>query len=124
MRSRLAAVALTLATVLVAAAPAAAGGRSPDLEFLGQAIVPTGTMFAGTTVGGLSSITYDSRRDAFYAVSDDQGQFQPARFYTVGLDIRDGRLADGDVRFTDVTTLLTQTGSRTCRSAWTLKDWC
>ncbi len=110
MRSRLAAVALTLATVLVAAAPAAAGGRSPDLEFLGQAIVPTGTMFAGTTVGGLSSITYDSRRDAFYAVSDDQGQFQPARFYTVGLDIRDGRLADGDVRFTDVTTLLTPDG--------------
>ena len=111
MRSRVsAAVVLTLATVLLAAAPAAAGGRSPELEFRGQAIVPTGTMFEGTTVGGLSSITYDSRRHVFYTVSDDQGQFQPARFYTVGLDIRDGRLADGDVRFTDVTTLLTPDG--------------
>ena len=108
MRSRLTAVVVALAAVL--AAPAVASGHSPDLEFLGQAIVPTGTTFEGTTVGGLSSITYDSRRDAFYAVSDDQGQFQPARFYTVGLDIRDGRLADGDVRFTDVTTLLAPDG--------------
>jgi hypothetical protein len=108
MRSRLAAVVVALAAVL--AAPAVASGHSPDLEFLGQAIVPTGTMFDGTTVGGLSSITYDSRRDAFYAVSDDQGQFQPARFYTVGLDIRDGRLADSDVRFDDVTTLLAPDG--------------
>lgn len=108
MRSRLTAVVVALAAVLTA--PAVASGHSPELEFLGQAIVPTGTTFEGTTVGGLSSITYDSRRDAFYAVSDDQGQFQPARFYTVGLDIRDGRLADGDVRFTDVTTLLAPDG--------------
>ena len=39
------------------------------------------------------------------------------RFYTVGLDVRDGRLADGDVRFKDVTTLLAPDGSRTRRSA-------
>jgi 3-phytase/alkaline phosphatase D len=110
MRSGLATALATVAGVLVAAAPAAAGGRLPELEFRGQAIVPTGTMFEGTTVGGLSSITYDSRRGAFYAVSDDQGQLQPARFYTVGVDIRDGRLADGDVRFTDVTTLLAPDG--------------
>ena len=32
------------------------------------------------------------------------------RFYTVGLDVRDGRLADGDVRFKDVTTLLAPGG--------------
>ena len=35
---------------------------------------------------------------------------QPVRFYTVGLDVRDGRLADGDVRFKDVTTLLAPGG--------------
>ena len=56
----------------------------------------TGTTFEETTVGGLSSITYDAKRDRYYAISDDQGQFQPTRFYTLGLDIRDGRLADGD----------------------------
>jgi hypothetical protein len=67
-------------------------------------------VFEGTTVGGLSSITYDARRGVFYAVSDDPSQFQPVRFYTVGLDLRDGRLSDGDVRFEDVTTLLAPDG--------------
>ena len=99
MRSTLAAI---LVLVLVAAAPAAARERPLDLEFRGQAIVPTGTTFAGTTVGGLSSIAYD-HRDTYYVISDDQ---VGARFYTVALDIRDGSLTSGDVRFEDVTTLL------------------
>ena len=72
--------------VLVFAAPAVA---KPRLQFLGQAIVPTGTMYRGTPVGGLSSITYDARRGAYYAVSDDPAA---VRYYTVGLDLRDGRL--------------------------------
>jgi 3-phytase/alkaline phosphatase D len=97
MRSKLAAL-VTVAAALVAAGPAAAH----DLRFRGQAVVPTGTTFEGTAVGGLSSITYDKRRGVFYAISDDQ---VGARFYTVALDLRDGRLADGDVRFKDVTTL-------------------
>jgi hypothetical protein len=113
LRSKLAAVVGALVTVtamLGAATPAAAKGHHAGLQFLGQAIVPTGTSFQGTTVGGLSSITFDPRRNDFYAVSDDPSQFQPARFYTVGLDVRDGRLADGDVRFEDVTTLLAPNG--------------
>ena len=110
MRSRLAAAVGALTLVLVAAGPAVAGGRSVDLEFRGQAIVPTGTTFAGTTVGGLSSITFDARRGVFYTVSDDASQFQPARFYTIALDLGDGRLADGDVHFRAVTTLLAPNG--------------
>jgi hypothetical protein len=108
MRSRLAAAVGALVALAAPAAPAPAAAKGPpvDFRFLGQVIVPTGTTFGGTTVGGLSSITYDRRRDLFYAVSDDPSQFQPARFYTVGLDIRDGRLSDGDVAFKDVTTLL------------------
>ncbi len=101
------AVLLTVAAVLAAAGPAVADGTRTDLRFRGQAIVPTGTTFLGTTVGGLSSITYDSRRGVFYTISDDQTN---ARFYTVGLDLRDGRLADGDVRFKAVTTLLAPDG--------------
>jgi hypothetical protein len=104
VRSTLAA-ALILVTALAAAAPAA--GKGLDLEFRGQAVVPTGTTFEGTTVGGLSSITYDRRHDVFYAVSDDQ---VGARFYTVALDVRDGQLGGGDVRFEDVTTLLAPDG--------------
>jgi hypothetical protein len=96
---------LALASLLAAlaiAAPAAAHDRI-DLRFRGQAIIPTGTTFEGTNVGGLSSITYDRRRDLYYAVSDDQ---VGARFYTVEIDER-----DVDVRFEDVTTLLAPDGA-------------
>jgi hypothetical protein len=64
MRTKAAAALCGLIT-MVAAAPAAAKGASLELEFRGQAIVPSGTTFAGTTVGGLSSITHDRRRDVF-----------------------------------------------------------
>ena len=83
MTTRLAAVIGTLAAAAVLAAPAAAKGPKSGLEFLGQAIVPTGTTFAGTTIGGLSSITYDRGRGVFYTLSDDQSQINPARFYTL-----------------------------------------
>jgi hypothetical protein len=110
MGSKLAgAVGALAAAALLFAAPAF--GKGLDLRFRGQAIVPTGTTFAGTTVGGLSSITYDRRRDRYYVVSDDQSVLQPVRYYTVGLDVRDGRLTDGDVRFRDVTTLLAPGGA-------------
>ena len=104
---------LTLAAIaaaLVAVAPAAAMGPKTNLQFLGQAIVPTGTQFQGTTVGGLSSITYDAQNGVYYAISDDPSQFQPARFYTLRLDVADGALTNGDVTFTNVTTLLAPNG--------------
>jgi len=81
------------------------------LQFLGQAIVPTGTTFQSTVVGGLSSITWDPERNVYYTISDDPSQFAPARFYTVRLDIGEGQLSDGDVDFTGVTTLLAPDGN-------------
>jgi hypothetical protein len=69
--------AVVLAGVTGAQAAASDGAKPPAPDFLGQAVVPTGTTFAGTTVGGLSSISYDQERAAFYALSDDQSQFQP-----------------------------------------------
>jgi hypothetical protein len=95
------ALALLLAA-LALATPAAAHDRDIDLRFRGQAIVPTGTTFDQTIVGGLSSITYDRRHDVYYAVSDDQAN---ARFYTVAIDEREPA-----VRFKDVTTLLAPNG--------------
>jgi hypothetical protein len=97
-----------LAALAALTSPAAAVGarpRTPELQFLGQAIVATGTTFARTAVGGLSSITYDATRGVFYSLSDDQSMFAPARFYTLTLDLADGSLANGDVRFVGVTTL-------------------
>ena len=58
----LALIALLAAAVLAPTAIAKKGKPhkgAPTLEFRGQAIIPTGTTFEGTTVGGLSSITYD-----------------------------------------------------------------
>jgi hypothetical protein len=79
-----------------------------DVEFLGEVIVPTGTLFKGTEIGGLSSITYDSGRGVYHTLSDDQGNRptgDPVRYYTVAIDLADGRLDAGDVEFLDVTQL-------------------
>jgi hypothetical protein len=102
-------VAVAVAAIVTAGA-GANGSKPPSLQFLGQAIVPTGTQFAGTTIGGLSSITYDAKRGVFYAVSDDQSQFNPVRYYTLHVDLSNGTLADGDVAFDAVTTLLAPNG--------------
>lgn len=102
-------VLLGVAVVLLVAfggpATASDGPRTANLEFFGQEIIPTGFTFEGTQVGGLSGIAYDEGRNVFYSLSDDPSQFNPARFYTLRLDLSDGRLDPGDVRFVDVTTL-------------------
>ncbi len=96
---------LTLALAATASTGAAnTHKRAPSLEFRGQVILPTGTTFAGTQVGGLSGIDY-AGRSTFYTLSDDPSQFGPARFYKLRADIRDGRLTPGDITFTGVTTL-------------------
>jgi 3-phytase/alkaline phosphatase D len=89
------------AALLTPTAPALAGTHAA-IEYRGQAIVPTGTTFQGTEIGGLSSITYDSRRGLFYTISDDP---RDTRYYSVRLGVADGRLTDGDVEFTGVTRL-------------------
>ncbi|MCP5094527.1 MAG: esterase-like activity of phytase family protein [Chloroflexi bacterium] len=79
-----------------------------DVEFLGEVVLPTGTQFNGTEIGGLSSITYDATNGVFYTLSDDQGNRStgdPVRYYTVAIDLTDGTLDAGDVTFVDVTQL-------------------
>ncbi len=83
--------------------------RGDGYDFLGQATLPPGTSYRDTTVGGLSGITYDPQRRVYYAISDDRSQLDPARFYTLRLDLRGG-LSDGDVTLLDVTTLLDDDG--------------
>jgi hypothetical protein len=96
---------LAVAAALTASAPAAnSHKRPPTLEFRGEVIFPTGTTFEGSQVGGLSGIQY-AGRGTFYALSDDASVLNPARFYRLRADIRDGRLTPGDITFTGVTTL-------------------
>ena len=117
-RRRFGALCLITTTVLVLAATAAvsAPGDNSDevrtvaaVEFLGEVIVETGSMFAGTEIGGLSSITYDRLRDVYYIISDDQGNREdsddPVRYYTASIDVSDGSFGEGDVTFTDVTAM-------------------
>lgn len=106
-RSRTAWAALALAALLATAAlaPAATGKkgpkRGPKLEFRGQVIIPTGTTFQGTQVGGLSGIAH-AGGGTFYTLSDDQAN---ARFYKLHAAIADGQLSAGDITFQSVTTL-------------------
>lgn len=78
------------------------------VDFLGQSTFPTGFSFNGTEVGGLSGITYDSSNNVYYSISDDRSQSDPARFYTITIDLNQGSL--GAVNFTNVTTLLNENG--------------
>jgi len=109
-------VPLLLVMLLVTVASAGAGPSSngevsfADYELIGTVNFPTGYMFAGTQVGGLSSITYDASRGVFYALSDDQSVINPARYYTLSIDLADGQLDPGDISFLDVTTLLDESG--------------
>jgi hypothetical protein len=102
-------VALAVLLVLPATATAEKGGDTVntvvDVEFLGEAVVDSGTEFSGTVIGGLSSITYDRARGVYHAISDDQGDRpsgDPVRYYSLTIDLGDGTLDDGDVTFVDV----------------------
>jgi hypothetical protein len=57
-----------------------------SLEFLGEYQLKENT-FENTRLGGLSGITYDRANDLFYAVSDDRSNHNPARFYTLKLNL-------------------------------------
>ncbi|MBD2462219.1 esterase-like activity of phytase family protein [Oscillatoria sp. FACHB-1407] len=84
-----------------------------SLDFLGAYELPVDT-FENTTVGGLSGIAYDRQRDRLYAVSDDRSSINPARFYTLKLDIgadEAGQPRFNGVEITGVTTLKDQTGA-------------
>lgn len=102
-------VALTTPGVATSAPPGDESATVVSAEFVGEAIVPTGTLFDGTEIGGLSSITYDERRGVYDVLSDDQGNRatgDPVRYYTISIDLTDGALDDGDIEFLAVTELL------------------
>ncbi len=81
------------------------------LEYLGEATLPAQTAVSSAPLGGLSGLTYDPDRGAYYAVSDDPSKRAPARFYTLSIDLADGRLEPGDVRVVAATALRTPSGT-------------
>ena len=79
-----------------------------EIRFIGEYIIPNGMQFNGTTVGGLSGIDYDSKRDLYYLICDDPSANNPARFYTAKIMI--GQKGIDSVIFTRVDTLLNPEG--------------
>lgn len=86
-----------------------------SLNYIGQNIVPTGATVFGTTVGGLSGIDYNAASGTYYAISDDRSALNPARYYTLSLDLnqfsRSATPGFAGVAFNSVTTLLNPAGS-------------
>jgi hypothetical protein len=83
-----------------------------DIDFIGQATLPNDITFQKTTIGGLSGITYDPKKNLYYTISDDRGKKAPARFYTLKIDLTKGKLTNGDVVPVSVTTLLNENGQK------------
>ncbi|MEV2212426.1 esterase-like activity of phytase family protein [Streptomyces sp. NPDC050997] len=93
VRARIIASAVVLAALpALVGTPAAAQGSGIRLDFLGERELPNAMTFQGTTVGGLSAISYDARTGTYYVISDDRSQTGPARLYTAHVDFADGTL--------------------------------
>lgn len=97
-----------LAWLLIGSWLLASPGHSQSLDrmdFLGTATLPSAMDFNDTRVGGLSGITYYPSANLYFAISDDRSERAPARFYTLRVDLADGRLSSGDVSISAVTPL-------------------
>lgn len=95
-----------LALLMIAATDHARAGA---FEYLGQQIVPSGTAFGGTTVGGLSGIDFVAGTGRYVAISDDRSSLQAARTYGLSLDLaafnRSAAPGSAGVSFDSVTTI-------------------
>ena len=77
-----------------------------NLDFIGEVGFETGFTFEETEVGGISGLAYDAANNVYYALSDDRSTINDARYYNVAIALDDGSLDEGDVEFSEVTTLL------------------
>ncbi|HVZ58080.1 MAG TPA: esterase-like activity of phytase family protein [Chitinophagaceae bacterium] len=93
-----------LSRIEIPTTPSVAG-----LHFLGEYDLPHRLSFAGTTVGGLSGIDYDSARGVYYLISDDRSAINPARFYTARISVSNAGI--DSVVLTGVHFLLRRDGS-------------
>ena len=58
-----------------------------SLRYVDSYVIPFNLKYKNTTVGGLSGIDYDAKRELYYLVSDDRSEKNPARFYTARIFI-------------------------------------
>lgn len=109
--SRLVLISLFLGTLMIILLTHITEAELPQIELIGQATLATGFSFKNTTVGGLSGITYNPQSQVYYTISDDPSQKNPARFYTLKIDLSSKPITTDQITFLDVTTLLTTEGN-------------
>lgn len=79
------------------------------VDFLGFSDALNKRTYEGTSVGGLSALTYDQRRGVYYSLVDNgPAATSEARFYTLRLPTKGGTL--GEPEILDVTTLRDASG--------------
>jgi hypothetical protein len=79
------------------------------VDFLGFSDALDKQTFEGTSVGGLSALTYDARRGAYYSLVDNgPSATSESRFYTLRIPTKGGTL--GTPQVLDVTTLRDESG--------------
>lgn len=84
-------------------------GPGNRLHFIGEYDIPHNTQFQNTTVGGLSGIDYDGKRNVYYLVSDDRSAINPARFYTAKIHLNEKSI--DSVELIAVTNMLQPSGA-------------
>lgn len=84
----------------VAAVLSAVGAQAGGLEWLGEAVLARDAVEVAAPVGGLSGLSYEAESDRFFAVSDDGGDYGPARVYALSLRLEGGRLHENGTRVT------------------------
>lgn len=62
------------------------------LTLLHTHIIPFNQSFDKTSVGGLSGIDYNPKKDEYYMISDDRSDINPARFYTAQIVIKNDKI--------------------------------
>lgn len=80
------------------------------IDFIGQQVFPTGYLFQGLEIGGLSGIDYNPVSDTYVAISDDRGQLGPVRFHRLRIDLSDQRLNADDITFLETVEIFDRTG--------------
>ena len=100
MRPRVLLAPLVVLLACAVAVPAAASQerarpkpKPVSFSYLGETELPHAAQFEGTTVGGLSGISWDRRTGKYLLISDDRSQTDPARFYTAAISARRGAVS-------------------------------
>ena len=72
------------------------------LKLLNEYVIPFNQQFRNTTIGGLSAIDFDKKNNAYYFISDDRSDKNPARAYKANISISSKGI--DTIIFTDVIT--------------------